>query len=125
MSRQHLFVACPGNALAGRFGPEVEPQLVEELFGALVGNEMFAGDEQLVLAVTGQIVRDEERPASEGLKNPHVDVVLDAPVEPDPRFGKGSRVFLEVAKANERLGKSLLDEPDELLADSEGNMPQE
>ncbi len=37
--------------------------------------------EHLGLAVFTQFVGDQQRPARQGFEDPHVDVVLDAPVE--------------------------------------------
>ena len=56
------------------------------------------------MAVIGEIIGQQHRPAGDSLKHPHVDVVSDAAVEDHARRRISARHLIEKAATDERLG---------------------
>src|SRR5579863_6200899 len=105
-----------GNLLPRLVMADVKPQLVEQLVRSLVRNQVPIRLEELFLAVVPQIIGDEQRAAAQRLEDAHVNVVLDAPVNADPRLRVDPGKLVEIALADERVRKLLLHQLQEVLA---------
>ena len=69
-----------------------------------ISRQVHAIAEQLRLAVFTQFVGDQQRAARQRLEDPHVDVVLDAPVEYGSRRRISGGHLLEVTLTDKRVG---------------------
>ena len=100
--RRRFGPARGGDSLANCFLFQVVRRLVEQLIVIAVGRQVHAVAEQLRLAIVVQVVGQQQRPARDGLEDPHVHVIPQATIERQSRRGVDLRHLLEVGLADER-----------------------
>ena len=110
--RQRGFATGRRNPLALVLVGQIVPDLFNEFIQVAVRHQVLAVMKKFRLAVVGQVVRDQERPAGQGLEHPHVDIAQDAAIEDDPRGGIGRGHLVEVPAADEDVLELSLEKPD-------------
>ena len=86
---------------AQRLVVQIVRRLIEQLVGVTISRQVHAVPKQLGLTVVGKVIRQEQRTAGDRLEDAHVDVVLDAPIEHQPRRRIDLGHLLEVGSPHE------------------------